>query len=49
MTQEERCRTVANATQAQAARLVYMWVKTGVITFREFDELYPLIDRNPYE
>jgi hypothetical protein len=45
MTQEERKQTVLYAPADQAAALVFMWVKSGVITLREFKELYPNIDR----
>jgi hypothetical protein len=35
---------VARAGPREAAKLVYQWVKTGAITFREFEALYPLIE-----
>jgi len=41
---DERKRRVASADQAEAARLVFQWVKTGQLNVREFMELYPLID-----
>mgnify|MGYP006298324873 CR=1 FL=1 len=40
-----RMNKVVSAKPREAAKLVYQWVKTGVITFREFEELYPLIDK----
>lgn len=40
-----RMAKVASAEPREAAKLVYQWVKTGVITFREFETLYPRIDK----
>lgn len=40
----DRMIKVASSWPREAAKLVYQWVKTGVITFREFEELYPLIN-----
>lgn len=44
MTHDERCQLVAATTPDNAAKLVYQWVKADVINFKEFKELYPLID-----
>lgn len=44
MNQDERKQTVASCPQLQAAQLVFQWVKSKVINFKEFQELYPLID-----
>lgn len=41
----DRMIKVASAKPREAAKLVYQWVKTGTVTFREFEELYPLIDQ----
>lgn len=41
----KRMSKVFSANPREAAKLVYQWVKTGVITFREFEELHPLIDK----
>lgn len=45
LSQSERCQTVAAANPDAAAKQVYEWVKTGVVSLREFKELYPLIDQ----
>jgi hypothetical protein len=44
MSQDERKQTVAVAIPATACKLVFQWVKTGVVTCGEFEELCPLID-----
>jgi hypothetical protein len=44
MNQDERKETVAMCPSLQASQLVYQWVKTGKVNFKEFRELYPLID-----
>lgn len=44
MTHDERCQTVLQLGPNKAAKMVYQWVKTGVIDFQEFAALYPLID-----
>lgn len=47
MNQVERQQTVLHTPRDQAASLVYMWVKTKVITLHEFKQLYPLISMTP--
>lgn len=47
--QERRAINVTRLEPEAAAALVYQWVKTDVITKREFCELYPLIDKENHD
>lgn len=45
LTQQQRIDRVRNSNPRDASKLVFQWVKTGTINLREFNELYPVIDK----
>jgi len=45
LNQQQRIDCVRNSNPQDASKLVFQWVKTGTINLREFNELYPLIDK----
>ena len=44
MDQYERIQTINESGWDDATKLIYQWVKTGVITYQEFAELLDYID-----
>lgn len=40
---------LAKLNSRDSLKLIYQWIKTGTISFREFEELYPYIEKGECE
>lgn len=40
---------LASRDKKQSLKLIYEWIKTGCLTLKEFEQLYPFIDKQVCE